>query len=195
MKLLKCFTCDLAVRSGTPVTLSRVVRMLLLEPGNRAVAYYRIACWLRALRHPRRSTNFLAAMLLARLSRVPGVEIAVVSEIGEGLSLPHPHDIVLGHGAQVGARVTIYNGVTLGARKLRAHDNVKDKLERYPIIEDEVTIFSGAKILGPVRIGARSTVGANAVVLDSFPPGSTIVGSPARRVRPKDSEPVEPQGE
>jgi serine O-acetyltransferase len=158
------------------------VRRLFLNPGYRAVVYYRFACCCRAARFPRRTTSLLAALILARLSRVPGVEIHGDAQIGRGLHLPHPHDIVVGAGSRVGQRVTLYNGVTLGARILLADDPEKNKSARYPVIDDDVTIFTGAKVLGPVHIGANSVIGANAVVLESFPEYSVLVGVPARNI-------------
>ena len=97
--------------------------------------------------------------------------------------------IVVGAGSRVGQRVTIYNGVTLGARILLADDSEKDTLARYPVIDDDVTIFTGAKILGPIRIGPKSVVGANAVVLDSFPENSVLVGVPARNIAKSEPDP------
>lgn len=182
MTLLDCFALDRKERGAEAGSPGRIFLRLLTVPGDRVVVYYRFACYLRRLRHPRRITNVLAAILLARLSRVPGVELGTQQEIGPGISFPHPHDIVVGHGAIIGKRVTIYNGVTLGARQQHAKDTVKDKASRYPTIEDDVTLFSGAKILGPIRIGHHSTVGANAVVLQSFPPHSNLVGVPARNL-------------
>jgi serine O-acetyltransferase len=179
----ECFTADRSARaSASPLSFVQIARRLLLNPGYRAVVYYRVAGCCRAARFPRRATNLIAALILARLSRVPGVEISGDAEIGRGLHLPHPHDIVVGAGSRVGQRVTIYNGVTLGARILLANDLEKDRTARYPVIDDDVTIFTGAKILGPVRIGAKSVVGANAVVLDSFPENSVLVGVPARNI-------------
>jgi len=87
----------------------------------------------------------------------------------------------------VGKNLTVYNGVTLGARRLKdLDDDGSGDQDRYPTVEDDVTIFSGAKVLGPVTIGKGSTIGANAVVLDSFPPKSVIAGVPARLIRSVD---------
>lgn len=183
MRFLDCFTIDLRARTGGPAPgWGALLLRLLLNPGYRAVVYYRIAGYLRAVRYPRRLTNLTAALLTARLSRVPGVEIHARATIAPGLSLPHPHDIVIGAGARIGECATLYNGVTLGARDLKARDTVQDESERYPALGDNVTVFTGAKLLGPVRIGAHSTIGANCVVLKSFPEKSVLVGIPARNL-------------
>ena len=117
---------------------------------------------------------------------MPGVEFRVRNEIGKGLHIYHPHDIVLGAGCRIGQNVVIYNGVTLGAKTLRDIDENKDVFARYPTIEDGVLIFAGAKIIGPVTIGRNSIVGANAVVMDSFPANSILAGIPARLVGKRD---------
>jgi len=113
----------------------------------------------------------------------PGVEINCGEDVGPGFRIAHAHDIVIGAGVRIGRNVTLYNGVTLGARRYKdAEKGAHDSL-RYPIIDDGVTVFSGAKVLGPVTIGKNCIVGANSVVLESFPEDSVIAGVPARLVR------------
>ncbi len=180
MKLLKCFTVGLYARSPRRRPLRELLSMLVFNPGYRVVMHYRIAVYLKKVRFPRRLTNLLGSLILTRLCRVPGAEIRTEFEIGEGLSVYHPHDIVIGAGCPVGKNVTIYSGVALGARIPKAIDQNNHDSDRYPTIEDGVTIFSGAKIIGPVRIGKNSIVGANSVVRDSFQENSVIVGIPAR---------------
>jgi len=183
MSLRDCFTVDLKARGKPALGAWGTVKRLLLNPGYRAVAYYRLAVYLRRARLLQPVPRIVAALLLARLARVPGVEFHPQDDIGPGLLLPHPHDIVIGAGSRIGRNVTIFNGVTLGARTLRHLDECQEVEERYPTIEDGVTIFPGARVLGPVTIGASSIVGANSVVTQSFPAGSTIVGAPARAVQ------------
>ena len=92
----------------------------------------------------------LARLLQNRLTRCPGVEINTEIEIGPGLLIPHPHDIVIGAGARVGERVVIYNGVTLGGRQIEAGEGSDDVTSRYPSIGDDCVLFAGAKILGSI---------------------------------------------
>jgi serine O-acetyltransferase len=153
----------------------------LSSTGYNAVVRYRIATWLRGKRIP--GSRLLARRLLRRLSMYPGVEINCQEDIGVGFRVAHAHDIVIGTGTRIGRNVTLYNGVTLGARRYKDMEAGEHDNSRYPTIEDGVTIFSGAKVLGPVTIGKNSIVGANSVVLESFPEESVIAGVPARFIR------------
>ena len=163
-----------------------MIRELIFNPGYRVVVYYRIAVYLRGRRFPRLIAALLSKLIMVRLMRVPGVEIRTVFDIGKGFSVFHPHDIVIGAGSRIGENATIYNGVTLGARTLRGEDEEQDVGRRYPTIGSGVTIFSGAKIIGPVTIGDNSIVGANSVVTESFPANSIIAGAPARLIRTRE---------
>ncbi len=111
-----------------------------------------------------------------------GLEVPATLAIGPGLIITHTNGIVLGAGA-IGSNVTIYQQVTIGALEA---DFRFDPLLR-PVIEDNVVLAAGAKILGTVRVGSGSTVGANAVVLADVPPGHIAIGVPAR-VQPKASQ-------
>jgi serine O-acetyltransferase len=102
-----------------------------------------------------------------------GVELGNEVRLGSGVYFIHSLGTVVGGDAQVGDRVRFLGSNTVGT----ARDN------GYPIIEEDVEVGCGARILGPVRIGARSVIGANAVVLTDVPPDSVAVGVPARIVR------------
>jgi serine O-acetyltransferase len=104
-----------------------------------------------------------------------GIEVPPRLAIGPGLVIPHTHGTIIGAG-HVGCDVTIYQQVTLGAKLA----DFNFDLAKRPYICDRVIITAGAKILGPVRIGEDSIVGANAVVLCDVPPMSIAVGVPAR---------------
>ncbi len=106
-----------------------------------------------------------------------GIEISPRCEIGPGLYLPHTHGTVIG-AWQIGENAVIYQGVTLGAKNL---DLVFSESLR-PNLGDNVTIGAGAKVLGGVRIGNSSTVGANAVVTKDVNDHQTVVGIPAHPV-------------
>jgi len=106
-----------------------------------------------------------------------GLEVPTRLEIGAGLVLPHSQGTILG-AARIGSNVTIYQQVTLGAQLADFHYNPALR----PSVGAGVIITAGAKVLGPVRLGDESIVGANAVVLTDVPPGAVAVGVPARIV-------------
>jgi serine O-acetyltransferase len=101
------------------------------------------------------------------------IEIGKDVEMGKGVYFVHTVGTVLGGNAQIGARVRFMGNNTIGTAK----DN------GYPIIEDDVVVGCGARVLGPVRVGARATIGANAVVLNDVPPDTIVIGAPARPVQ------------
>jgi serine O-acetyltransferase len=108
-----------------------------------------------------------------------GIEIAIQCRVGKGLFLPHTQGTVIG-AYSIGENATIFQGVTLGARELDFSYLESSR----PIIGDNVTIGSGAKVLGGVKLGDGSRIGANAVVLESVPPYVVAVGVPARVTKP-----------
>ena len=119
--------------------------------------------------------GFLAKALSLLNFFLFGIEIAVRCPIGKGLFLPHTQGTVIGAWS-IGENVTIFQGVTLGAREV---DFSYRKSSR-PTVGDNVTIGSGAKILGGLTLGSGSKVGANAVVLNDIEPGMLAVGVPAK---------------
>ena len=106
-------------------------------------------------------------------SVVTGAEIPPNCNIGGGLLIPHPNGIVIHPDAKVGVNCLIFQQVTLGTRNIPGS----------PVIEGHVDIGAGAKILGPVHIGAHARVGANAVVLSDVPSGACAIGIPAKVIR------------
>lgn len=145
--------------------------ILLLYPGLHATMLHRPAHLMY------KNKLFFPARLVSQLSRfLTGIEIHPGAKIGHGVLIDHGSGVVIGETAEVGNNCTIYQGVTLGGTG-------KDKGKRHPTVGNNVMIGSGAKILGPVRIGSYSKIASNAVVLQPLPPGATAVGVPARIVR------------
>jgi serine O-acetyltransferase len=107
---------------------------------------------------------------------VTGVEIHPAAEIGTEFFIDHGSGVVIGETARIGDRVTLYQGVTLGGTGFQ-------RGKRHPTLGDNVTVGSGAKLLGPIAVGDGAKVGANTVVVEDVPPGATVVGNPGHPVR------------
>jgi serine O-acetyltransferase len=105
-----------------------------------------------------------------------GIDIHPGATIGESFFIDHGTGVVIGETAQIGNRVKMYQGATLGARSfpLDEYGFAVKGMKRHPTIEDDVVIYSGATVLGDIVIGARSTINANAWVTRSVPPDSKI---------------------
>jgi serine O-acetyltransferase len=115
--------------------------------------------------------------VIAYLTRaVTGVEIHPAAVIGRQFFIDHGAGVVIGETAVVGDRVTLYQGVTLGGTGFQ-------RGKRHPTLGNDVTVGSGAKLLGPIAIGDGAKVGANTVVVEDVPPGATVVGNPGHLVR------------
>jgi serine O-acetyltransferase len=117
-----------------------------------------------------------------------GIEIHPAAKIGPGLFIDHGMGVVIGETAEIGRNVTLYQGVTLGGTGFQCG-------KRHPTIEDNVTIGSGAKLLGPLTVGHGSKVGANTVVVNDVPPNTTVVGNPGHPVRVDGRRPEGPDAD
>jgi serine O-acetyltransferase len=107
---------------------------------------------------------------------VTGIEIHPAVEIGKDFFIDHGAGVVIGETAEIGDSVTLYQGVTLGGTGFQ-------RGKRHPTVEDNVTVGSGAKLLGPVTVGRGAKIGANTVVIEDVPAGTTVVGNPGHPVR------------
>jgi serine O-acetyltransferase len=149
---------------AAPTTLE----VIYAYPGVHAIWGHRISHWLwnRGAR--------LAARTFAELTRVlTGVDIHPGAVLGSGLFIDHATGVVIGETAEVGDDVTLYHGVTLGG-------SGADTGKRHPTVGDRVVIGAGAKVLGAIKIGEDSRIGANAVVVKPVPSGSVVVGVPGQ---------------
>ena len=116
----------------------------------------------------------LLGRLVSEFARwITGIEIHPGAKIGRRLFIDHGMGVVMGETTEIGDDVLIYQGVTLGGTSLK-------KEKRHPTLEDHVMVSAGASVIGPVRIGEGSRIGAGAVVVSSAPPCSTIVGIPGK---------------
>src|SRR6187200_306729 len=119
----------------------------------------------------------LLPRVIAYMTRaVTGIEIHPAAQIGEEFFVDHGSGVVIGETAKIGNRVTLYQGVTLGGTGFQ-------RGKRHPTLGDNVTVGSGAKLLGPIAVGDNAKIGANTVVVEDVPPGATVVGNPGHPVR------------
>ena len=138
------------------------LEVLAAWPGVQALLAHRVAHALAEAGVP------VAPRMLALASRaVTNIEIHPGADIADGLFIDHGTGVVIGETAEVGANVTMYQGVTLGGTGFATG-------KRHPTVEDNVTIGSGAKLLGPITIGHGAKIGANSVVIHDVPPNSTV---------------------
>lgn len=147
------------------------LEILFLYPGLHAIWFHMLAHWFWVRDH------LFAGRFISALGRLlTGVEIHPGATIGRRVFVDHGMGVVVGETAEVGDDVLIYQGVVLGGTSL-------EKKKRHPTIGNGVVIGSGAKIIGDIKIGDCSKVGAGSVVLKSVPMGSTVVGIPGRVVQ------------
>lgn len=153
---------------------ARNVVEVLLYPSVHAVFFHRIAHWLY------RRRIAVLPRLISQVARfmTGGIEIHPGATIGRRFFIDHGSGVVIGETTEIGNDVMLYHQVTLGATGWWRTDGGRTK--RHPTIEDDVVIASGANILGPVIIGARSKIGALALVSEDVPPDSVVVGPRAR---------------
>lgn len=139
--------------------------------GLHAVRHYRMSNWFY-----KRGMLTIARMISQWSRHRTGIEIHPGATIGKGLFIDHGMGVVIGETAEIGDNCLIYQGVTLGGTG-------KHKGKRHPTLGDNVMVGSGAKVLGPFKVGDNSKIASNAVVLEEVPPNSTAVGVPARIIK------------
>lgn len=165
---------DVAAIGFTPSWMPSVMLRAARSPGTRLLLVHRLQQWI--------GDRWWFAALLSSLVWnlgyiLSGCNIGRTAQLAGGVVLPHPVAIVIGNGCSVASGCWIYQSVTLGATEVEG-------VLSYPTLEPGCRIFPGACVLGPVRVGERTTLGANSVLLHSTSPGSFYVGAPARAVGP-----------
>jgi serine O-acetyltransferase len=157
-----------SIRARDPAPRSRWE--ILLYPGVLALGLHRVAHWLFEAR------LFFLARFINHFSRfLTAIDIHPGAVIGRNFFIDHGFTVI-GETVEIGNDVTIYQNVTLGGSN--PTNGIGGK--RHPTISDGVIIGSGAQIIGPIIVGPRARIGANAVVLDDVPEGATMIGFKAR---------------
>lgn len=170
---------DIAVTRERDPAARSSVEVMLLYTGFKAVRSHRKANWF--FRH---NMPFIARWISQRCLKKTNIEIHPGATIGRRLFIDHGTGVVIGETTEIGDDCTIYQGVTLGGTG-------KDKGKRHPTLGNHVMVGSGAKVLGPIRIGNNVRIAAGAVVLADIPDNCTAVGVPARVVRRNGAKIVE----
>ncbi|MBD0305800.1 MAG: serine O-acetyltransferase [Nitrospiraceae bacterium] len=162
---------DLAVVFERDPAATSCLEVVLTYAGFHALLAYRVAH-----RIYRWGVPFLPRFVSQVARLLTGIEIHPAARIGRGFFIDHGMGVVIGETAEVGDYVTLFQGVTLGGTG-------KERGKRHPTLGNHVVVGAGAKILGGIRIGDHVKIGANSVVLKSIPPGSTVIGVPARVIK------------
>jgi serine O-acetyltransferase len=156
------------------------LEILTTYPGLHAVMFHRLSHWLWGA-----GAKWLARFLSHLARWLTGIEIHPGAVIGRRFFIDHGMGVVIGETAVIGDDCTLYHGVTLGGTSWQ-------KGKRHPTLGSDVVVGAGAKVLGPIDIGAGARIGSNAVVVRDVPEGSTVVGVPGRlierRTGPIDTE-------
>jgi serine O-acetyltransferase len=153
---------DPAARSG--------LEIFLCYPGVHALVWYRVNHWFW-----NHGLKLFARWLSNIVRFFTGIEIHPGAKIGDGFFIDHGMGIIIGETTEIGKNVTVYQGVTLGGTSWK-------KEKRHPTLEDNVVVGAGAVLLGPIRVGNNSRIGACSVVIHDVPPHSTVVGVPGKVV-------------
>ncbi len=157
---------DIACVFGRDPAAQSVLEVVTAYPGFHAVLIHRIShrFWNAGFKWP--------ARFIAHISRwLTGIEIHPGAQIGRRFFIDHGMGVVIGETAVIGDDCTLYHGVTLGG-------TTWNKGKRHPTLGNGVVVGAGAKILGPIEIGAGARVGSNSVILKQVPEGATVVGIP-----------------
>jgi serine O-acetyltransferase len=147
-----------------------VAEVIFCYPGLHAIWLHRVSHWIWG-------KDFrLLARLLSHLGRfITGIEIHPGAKIGRRFFIDHGMGVVIGETAKIGEDVLIYQGVVLGGVSTK-------RIKRHPTIGNKVVIGAGATLLGPIKIGDKSRIGAGSVVINDVPREATVVGVPGRAV-------------
>ncbi len=161
-----------AAFEGDPAAKS-FAEIVVSYPSIRAIAVYRIAHVLVGL-----GVSILPRMMTEKAHDRTGIDIHPGASIGRRFFIDHGTGVVIGETTEIGDNVRLYQGVTLGAKSPR-HGMSLRGVKRHPTLEDDVTIYAGATILGgDVIVGQGSVIGGNVFLLESVPEESRVVGEP-----------------
>lgn len=166
-----------SIKSRDPAAKS-ILSIILTYPGVKAVFFHKIANFFYVA-----GFDLLARIISQATRFFTGIEIHPGAKIGKNLFIDHGMGVVIGETSEIGKNVTIYHAVTLGGIAPSVNSDSQRNEKRHPTIGDDVVIGSGAQIIGPVKVGNRSRIAANAVVVNNVPENATMVGIPAKVIQ------------
>ncbi len=173
MGFLRTVRMDLRAVFEKDPAARNIVEVILAYPGFHAIFFHRISHMLWNLKIP------VIPRLLSHIARfLTGIEIHPAAKIGAGFFIDHGMGVVIGETTEIGQNCLLYQGVTLGGTG-------KEKGKRHPTLGKNVVVGTGAKILGPIRIGDYAKIGANSVVLKDVPEYAIVVGVPGKIIKKK----------
>ncbi|KGG13668.1 MULTISPECIES: serine O-acetyltransferase [Prochlorococcus] len=168
--MLKAIKSDIAIIRERDPAARGLLEIILCYPGFQAIFLHRISHRIWKLGIP------LLPRLLSQATRsLTGIEIHPGAQIGKGVFIDHGMGVVIGETTEIGNRCLLYQGVTLGGTG-------KDHGKRHPTLAENVVIGAGAKVLGAIKVGTNTRIGAGSVVVRDVEADSTVVGIPGRVV-------------
>ena len=172
-RILNFFVSDVSAAFNKDPAAYTLLEVLTSYPGIKATLLYRVAHFFWKLEMP-----FVPRYISDIAREITAIEIHPGAEIGSDFFIDHGAGVVIGETAEIGNNVTIYSGVVLGGTST-------NKGKRHPTIGNDVVLGTGAKVLGPIKIGNNVRIGANSVVVNDVPDNSVVVGVPGRIVSRK----------
>ena len=167
-KILDFFVSDVSAAFYKDPAARSILEVLTSYPGIKAILLHRIAHFFWSLGMP-----FVPRYISEIAREITGIEIHPGAQIGKDFFIDHGGGVVIGETAEIGDNVTIYQGVVIGG-------TTTDPIKRHPTLGDNIVVGTGAKLLGPIKIGDNVKIGANSVVVHDVPPNSVVVGVPGR---------------
>ena len=177
-----------SIKKRDPAAKS-LLSVILTYPGVKAVFFHQISNFFY-----KAGFDLVARIISQTVRFFTGIEIHPGAKIGKNLFIDHGMGVVIGETSEIGNNVTIYHAVTLGGSSPSVDSERQRHEKRHPTIGDDVVIGSGAQIIGPIKIGNKSRIASNAVVVKDVPDNATMVGIPAKAVKLENKGSFRPYG-
>ena len=177
-----------SIKKRDPAAKS-LLSVILTYPGVKAVFFHQISNFFY-----KAGFDLVARIISQTVRFFTGIEIHPKANIGKNLFIDHGMGVVIGETSEIGNNVTIYHAVTLGGSSPSVDSERQRHEKRHPTIGDDVVIGSGAQIIGPIKVGNKSRIASNAVVVKDVPDNATMVGIPAKAVKLENKGSFRPYG-